>query len=203
MKSKTVILDAGHAGLRNGHYATPGKRSTDMGYGVLYEGAFNRWVMHELMRKLDMLSIPYYVVSDYAKDVSLNTRANRVNAIYKENPNVYLLSIHANAGGGTGIEAFTTRGETESDSLAELLLTTLKGDLQKPVGGMKFREDYSDGDADKEADFTVIKRSKCPGILLECGFMDHPEDYKKLWSIHYHEALANSIRKFVEKVYYS
>ena len=98
------ILDNGHSGMVGGQYLTAGKRSPDWEKGVLYEGAFNRWVVNLIMRELDYAGVPYYHVSPELTDISLTKRVNRANKIHATNPNTYLLSIHANAGGGTGLE---------------------------------------------------------------------------------------------------
>ena len=173
---KTVILDNGHGGMIGGIYQTPGKRSPQWSRGVLYEGMFNRWVVNRIIEKLDRQNIPYYTVSSEYNDVSLQTRVSRTNAIYNKDRNTYLLSIHANAGGGQGIEGFTSIGKTASDNIADLFLKNLEVDMNC----QKMRFDYSDGDRDKESNFYILKNTKGPAFLLECGFMDQKSDYNNL-----------------------
>ena len=141
MNKLKPILDNGHAGMINGIYATPGKRSPQWPKGVLYEGAFNRWVVNLLMRKLDKAKIPYYHVSPELTDVSLNTRVDRANEIYSIDKDVYFMSMHANAGGGQGHEQFTSVGETMSDKYATRFL---KG-IESMFPQMKMRYDRTDG----------------------------------------------------------
>lgn len=195
--SMIPILDAGHGGVINGTYQTAGKRSPDLGKGVLYEGAFNRWVVNRLIEKLDRANIPYYHVSPELLDVSLESRVQRVNTITQSNKNVYLLSIHANAGGGQGIEAFTTVGNTSSDALAEIFLT----DLELQLPNQKMRFDKSDGDKDKESDFYVLRKSSCPAILVETGFMDNQVDYNNLWSEDYINKVVEALFKSIKSIY--
>ncbi|MBK8888006.1 MAG: N-acetylmuramoyl-L-alanine amidase [Saprospiraceae bacterium] len=97
---RTVILDNGHGGLINGIYQTSGKRSPNWDKGVLFEGMFNRWVVNRIIEKLDRKKIPYYHISPEFTDTTLETRTNRANHIFDQNPDVWILSIHANAGGG-------------------------------------------------------------------------------------------------------
>ena len=93
--------------------------------------------------------------------------------------NCIFVSIHANAkGNGTswqdakGWECYTTKGKTKSDKLADLLYKRAKQNIKD----RKIREDWSDGDADKEADFYIIKKSYCPAVLTENFFYDNKDD---------------------------
>ncbi len=198
MQKLIPILDNGHGGIINGRYQTGGKRSPNWDMGVLYEGAFNRWIVNGIMMVLDQLQIPYYHVSPELRDVSLNARVARANKIYQENPNTYLLSIHANAGGGEGIEGFTSVGDTASDPIAERFLEVLENDLPKEK--MRF-DRYSDGDRDKEANYRVLSKTNGRAILLELGFMDHPEDYKRLWDPWNRQEKINSIVHVIKELH--
>ena len=114
-------------------------------------------------------------------------RVRRVNELcnkYGAN-NVILISVHANAIGdsskwmnGQGWEAYTTSGKTKSDKLAEFLYKR----AEKNLVGRKIRKDTSDGDSDKEANFYIIKNSKCPAVLTENFFYDNKSDLKYLTS---------------------
>lgn len=197
--SKVIILDNGHAGMVGGKYLTPGKRSPDWQFGVLYEGMFNRWVVNLMMRELDYAGVPYYHVSPELYDVSLATRVKRANLIHKKYPNAYLFSLQANAGGGTGTEGFTTDGHTESDEIAEAYLANFQDEFE--TKGMRMRFDLKDGDRDKEAAFFVLRKTSCPAFLFETGFMDHKEDYRKLWSQDFQQAVACNLAKTAIQLY--
>lgn len=201
MKGRIPILDAGHGGLIRGRYQTEGKRSPNWRFGTLYEGAFNRWVVNLLMRELDYAGVPYYHISPELRDVSLKARVNRANAIADIDGETYLLSIHANAGGGTGLEGFTYFGQSDSDEIAEEFLTTLRDEFEPQ--GWKLRTEIADGDLDKESNFYILRNTKCPAFLLECGFMDFDWDYSNLWSQEYQQALACNLAKTIIKIYES
>lgn len=89
-----IILDNGH-GIN-----TPGKRSPFK--PVLYEYEFNRDVVKRISNKLNQLHIKNTILVPEDEDVSLSTRVKRANSIYKQHPDAILISIHANAGCGTG-----------------------------------------------------------------------------------------------------
>lgn len=195
--SKIVILDNGHGGMIGGVYQTAGKRSPNWEQGVLYEGVFNRWIINKVTKRLDYLGIPYYRLVPEDKDISLGERVRRVQNIYRQNPNVWLLSQHANAGGGTGFEAFTTKGKTKADPIAEVLLTNLENDFK----GIKMRYDLSDGDKDKEVDYYILKNVTPPAVLVESLFMDNKDDYRLLFDRDFQNALADSYVKTIKQVY--
>ena len=191
------ILDGGHGGMIDGVYQTPGKRSPKWSRGVLYEGMFNRWVVNRVIEKLDRNNIPYYHVSPELRDTSLPTRCSRANNIYRNKRNTYLFSIHANAGGGKGVEGFTTKGKTKSDAIGEIFLRN----IEKRLDEQKMRFDYSDGDRDKEANFYVLRKFIGPAFLLESGFMDNSKDYHNLWDEQYLETLVNAIVEVMVHLY--
>lgn len=197
MEGYIPILDAGHGGMIRQEYQTHGKRSPNWHKGILYEGMFNRWLVNRVIEKLDRSTIPYYHISPELEDISLSVRCKRANEIYKYQENTYLFSVHANAGGGTGIEGFTTKGKTKSDKIAEVFLKNIKRD----IGDVKIRADYSDGDIDKEVNFYILRKFEGPAILLEYGFMDNKEDYVKLWSKKYLEMLVDSTCKTMIDIY--
>lgn len=192
------IFDNGHGSTINGVYQTSGKRSPEWECGTLYEGEFNRWVVNRLIEKCQREKIPFYNVSPEMNDVSLSERVRRVNNIYKKDKYVYLLSIHANAGGGEGIEIFTSKGQTKSDGIASVFLNRIDHDFRKTL---VIRKDESDGDPDKEANFYILKNTHSPAVLLECGFMDNKKDYFRLWSESYLEGIVDSCFETIKNLY--
>lgn len=92
-----IILDNGHG------WNTSGKRSPVWNDGSqLFEWKFNRILVKEIKRRLDNLGIESIILVPEDYDVSLRERCNRANAIYRDRKDAILISIHGNAGGGTG-----------------------------------------------------------------------------------------------------
>jgi N-acetylmuramoyl-L-alanine amidase len=84
-----------------------------------------------------------------------------------------LISLHCNSGPtgqGDGFEVFTSPGETPSDKLAVDLFTAYAAYFPH----LRKRMDLSDGDVDKEANFTVLTRSRCRAVLFELEFIHTP-----------------------------
>lgn len=176
-----VLLDNGHG------WNTPGKRSPVWRDGSqLYEWEFNRKLVREISIRLRNLGIENKILVPEKEDISLAERCRRVNNIYKERKDVILISIHANAGGGTGWEAWTSVGETKSDYYAKLLYNSAGNYLK----GWKIRTNYGDGDPDWESQFYILKNTWCPAVLTENMFMDNEKDCRFMMSDEGIETLA-------------
>jgi N-acetylmuramoyl-L-alanine amidase len=162
------LLDAGHGGMVNGVYVTPGKRSPVWEDGrQLFEGVFNRMVVRELAQLCQNAGIQCTNIVPEEQDISLGERVRRANQIARTSKCVYL-SIHANAGGGTGWEIWTTVGQTKSDIIADIFFLTAKQHF--PM--FKMRANMTDGDFDQESNFYVLRETICPAVLTENFFMD-------------------------------
>jgi len=174
----TVLLDNGHGGIINGIYQTSGKQVDHTSDGIIYEGEFNRAIVNGIIEHLTKLKIPYVNIAPEYWDVRLETRVNRANKYLADK--CFYMSIHSNAGGGTGSEVFTSPGETKSDAMA----TIFGEEFKKVYPNRPLRTDYSDGDLDKERRFYVLTKTKMPAILTENFFMDNPEEFKNILNTH-------------------
>ena len=207
-----VHIDAGHASC------TPGKRSPYAMHKILpeldfYEYKFNREVTDILAEKLTLAGFQVHIVTpEVDTDIKLSTRAGRANKKKLENPNLHhiFISIHANAhGNGSawtsahGWSAWTTKGQNNSDKLAECLYEA--ADEILPEYNISSRGDKSDGDRDYEENFTVIYVANMPAVLTENCFYTNIKDTEFLMSNQGKEAIAdihlNGIKKFVDKYY--
>ena len=167
-----VLIDPGHG------IDTPGKRSPD---GKFREYLWNRQVADLLGARLVDMGIDAFLVVTETNDVPLRNRVIRINSFCNRfgAPNVLLVSIHANAAGdgsawmgAKGWSCYTSKGNTESDRIAECLYDA----FEKEFPDRKIRKDLSDGDRDWEENFYVLAKSRCPAVLLENFFYDNPEE---------------------------
>ena len=166
------------------------------------EWKYNRVIARQVVDKLVSMGYDARLVVPEDNDVSLSERIRRVNTICNKEgaSNVVLISVHSNAKGdgsswqdAKGWEAYTTRGKTKSDKLADFLYKRADSYFK----GRKIREDWSDGDRDKEADFYIIKKSYCPAVLTENFFYDNKDDLKYLTS---DEGIHAVVRTHVEGI---
>ena len=207
-----IFLTPGHTNK------TPGKHSPD---GRLYEWKYNRLIVSKIEQKLDELGIEHWnshpedswvdkAHNNDNKDLQL--RVQRINKKYeefkKQGKTAIMLSIHVNAAGlgtswmnATGWSAWTTKGQNNSDKLADCLYEAAT-ELLKPWG-KKLLYDLTDGDKDYESNFYVIKHVNCIAVLTENFFMDNMNDVDWLLSFQGQEYISlvhiEGIKKFIEK----
>ena len=175
---KVFLLDSGHGGIIDDIYMTQGKRSPRWPNGSqLFEGEFTRAIVKRILGWSMLFGINCIDIINSEEDVSLSARVRKANEyIFLGSANVVYVSIHANAGGGRGIEVFTSPGQTASDEIATVFLKKLGivfPDVRK-------RTDYSDGDPDKEANFYVLTKTKMPAVLTENFFMDNKDECQNI-----------------------
>jgi len=196
---KTIFLDGGHGGMINGIYQTyPRKMHSFSKNEILYEGVYNRIIKNKLIDRMLKLDIKYIDVCPTELDIDLDTRVDIINAYCKDfgNSNCLLISLHSNAGDGSGIEIWTSIGQTKSDLYAQMLGVQIKNDFPN----VKFRADKSDGDLDKESNFYILKHTKCPALLSEFMFFDNYEDYKLMIKPGFQDKYVDSLIEFIKRV---
>lgn len=203
--SLTVFVDPGHGS------ATKGKQSPD---GKLREYSSNRQIASEIEKSLDELGIAHCRTVDDDTDPALSARAGTANrklkALKAADPNAkgVFLSVHSDAAGdgskwmsARGWSAWTTKGATNSDRLADCLYDEAEKVL--PKYGSRTRTDTRDGDRDCEENFTVIYKAEMPAVLTENLFHDNREDVALLNDPEFRKALggliARGIAAFAEK----
>lgn len=164
-----VIIDPGHGGKMPGAYR-----------GKIFEKDLNLKVAKKLRNILKAKNIP--VVMTRTKDVhiSLEKRAEIANR-YK---NPIFVSIHFNAVEKHlkhihGIETFyaSAKGEKIATRVQKRLIRKLKA--------------YNRSTQKRE--FKVLKHTKCPAILVECGFLSNPYELNKCKRSWYHSLCASAI----------
>lgn len=166
-----VIIDNGHG------VTTPGKCSPDQSYR---EYAWTREIAWRLAGELEKRGIDCTLLVPGQYDVPLKERVRKVNEICDRlgRGNVLLVSIHSNASGrgewmqAQGWCAYTSPGQTAADRLTDCLY----GAAERRFGGRKIRRDMTDGDADMEANFYILAKTKCAAVLTENFFHDNRDD---------------------------
>ena len=169
------IFDNGHGGIIDGVYQTAGKRSPIWEDGSqLFEGEFNRAIVDRLVKMCAEEGIECVNLVDTTVDVPLSKRTEKANDIYRKradkNGKCIYVSIHANGfsqESANGWSVYTSEGETKSDIIASILAE--KAEIEFP--NEKMRKDTTDGDADKESNFWVLRKTVMPAILSENFFM--------------------------------
>lgn len=197
---KTIILAAAHS------KDTPGKQSPD---GTFKEWEWSREVLQIVKIGLRQNGVKTVVIDPESEPSTAWLKKNRVDVANKID-NAFYFSLHVNAAPGQGwqqargIEIWTSKGQTKSDEYATKIFIALRNEFEKDFSDFKlfWRTDMSDGDIDKEANFTELL-SKHPSVLLEFLFMNNKTDLKYLNDITIKTRLANVLIDELTKIAFS
>lgn len=188
--SLNVDIDAGH-GIN-----TAGKRTPD---GSMREYEFNsvvaRYVAEELTGYVTAAGKPVITrfVHDVtgARDIPLSERVSFANRL----PADVYVSIHANAYGSTWNDA------NGIETYAAVVASETSVRLAKAVQNALIKSTGLRDRGVKRADFTVIRQTKMPAILVEAGFMTNRTEAALLKSDSYRRTVARAIVEGLAEVY--
>src|SRR5690625_85791 len=180
--NKTVVIDAGHGG------SDPGASGN---------GLYEKELTLEIAQKVKKLlqSAGFKVIMTRSNDtyVSLEERSSIAN---NSNADIFV-SIHINAGGGTGIETYWY-GKHEPEK-SKALATALQEEVIKGTNSVDRGVKGSiDG---KKGNFHVIRETEVPSALIELGFIDNKNDAEKLKQTSFKEKIVKGIVDGIKKFF--
>ncbi|MDO5116019.1 MAG: N-acetylmuramoyl-L-alanine amidase [Synergistaceae bacterium] len=185
-----IVIDPGHGAPDSGAVGPTGTREADINLKVAHALA------KELAARGHIASLTRSGTGRLYRDdraADLRSRpafANRTNASC-------FISLHCNAAANSaaqGFEVYTTRGRDRSDPLAAAIFEAWNCMFPQ----QRKRADMSDGDADKESDFVVLRTCNVPAVLIEMGFISNPEEERFLLAPDNHEKIAAAISNGLE-----
>ena len=198
-----ILVEAGH-----GNPPLTGRGSKQSPDGRIKEYVYCREIVAEVVKRLRAQGYDAENTVPEKGDISLGERCARVNAWCDRlgAKNVVFVSIHNNAAGcgqwmsARGWEAWTSKGQTMGDKLADCLYDAAQKYLPQ---GTKIRTDLTDGDRDKEGNLAVVRGTKCAACLTENLFQDNRADVEYLLSPEGREAIiklhVEGIKAYIAK----
>lgn len=150
---KKIIIDPGHGG------SDPGA------VNLVREGDFNLAMAESILDNIKRLGGDGVII---ARNTSL---AGAISEAKKFGKNAVLISIHANAGGGTGFETFYAEGFYTGATKA--LVDAVHGAYA--VSGMRNRGIKSDKTT-RHKRLGILQDTPMSAVLIECGFVDNASD---------------------------
>ena len=153
------VLDAGHGGKDSGAVAN-GLKEKELTLSIVKH-------MGRLLSDYEGVEVHYTRTDD--RYLSLEERAAIANILKAD----YFVSVHINAGGGTGFESHVYNGNVSSATVA--YQNVIHQEIMKAIGNVKDR-------GKKRANFAVLRETKMPALLTENLFIDHASDAAKLKS---------------------
>ena len=179
-KEITVVLDSGHGGIDPGKIAADGTLEKDLNLAIALQ----------LQKYLEAADIN--VVMTRTTDIGLyeenssgkkaQDMKNRV-ALMEESNADLVVSIHQNSYSDSSIHGaqvfyYTTsaEGKALAETLQEILVTELDPDNHRKA---KANDNYY-----------LLKKTACPIVIVECGFLSNPNEAALLKSEGYQDQLA-------------
>ena len=163
-----IVVNAGHTKFSTGTGAS----------GYLNESTETRKIAYELMK---LLADSKHEVIPAVYDRSANNLKEAVQIANNAGADLFI-SIHLNAGGGTGCEAFTWKGQQVTQAVKACSYLANLGFKNRGV---------KDGSS-----LYVIKNTKCTAILIEVCFVDNKADaelYKQVGHSNIAKAIYSAI----------
>jgi len=187
LEGKTIVVDAGHGGADPGKVSVNGTLEKDVNLAValLLEQELSQRGAIVVMTRTDDHS-----PGDGGKQSDLRARAE---CIAGAAPDI-AVSIHQNSftqESSHGAQVFYYTTSEEGQTLAQILQEVLieKADPENRRGA-KANDSYY-----------ILKKSQCPTVIVECGFLSNSAEAQKLCTDDYQKLLAQSIADGVEKYF--
>lgn len=186
---QTIVIDAGHGGF------DPGK----VGTNKALEKTINLSIALKLQTLLEQND--FNVIMIRTTDVGLYTEGskskkaedmrNRVKII-NESDAIAAVSIHQNSYPSSevkGAQVFYHQTSTGGKVLAEIIQEELKTTLQ----------DGNKRVAKSNENYYMLKKTQCPLVIVECGFLSNPTEAELLNTNEYQDKIAWAIHLGVLK----
>ncbi|MCL5289814.1 MAG: N-acetylmuramoyl-L-alanine amidase family protein [Bacillota bacterium] len=173
MEKKLVVIDPGHGGR------DPGA----IGNGLL-EKEITLMLARKIAKRLGFYDVEVRLTRDDDTYLSLDARAFFANNLKAD----YFLSLHVNAGRGTGFESFIYNGPVGANT------SSLRSIIHNNIAA--FLKDYGVADRGKKAaNFAVLRETNMPAALLENLFIDTAKDASLLKDDKFIRGLCDAITK--------
>jgi N-acetylmuramoyl-L-alanine amidase len=154
-----IVLDAGHGGNDPGAVAN-GLKEKDLTLTIVKH-------IGRMLGEYENAEVFYTRTDD--RYLSLEERAAIANKLKAD----LLISVHINAGGGTGFESYIYNGNVSAKTIT--YQNVIHAEIMKAIGNVKDR-------GKKRANYAVLRLTNMPAILTENLFIDNANDAAKLKS---------------------
>lgn len=178
-----VVIDAGHGGK------DPGK----VGVNDALEKDINLNIALRLKKLLEQNGVLVVMTREEDKDLASENAASRKNEdlrarvkLLEETSPVLMVSIHQNSypeAEVDGAQVFYYSGSEEGKLLGTIIQEQLKAEI----------DDGNHRVAKADKDYYLLKKSCCPAVIVECGFLSNPREAGLLATEEYQEKLAFAI----------
>lgn len=181
-ETRTILIDPGHGGYDPGKIGVENQVEKDINLAIsllLEKELKKEGFQVALTRKEDVCA------TGEKKDSKARDMNARIDAIKRANADV-CISIHQNSfetGEAKGAQVFFYKDSVEGRRLAELLQESLKKEAD-PENQRGIKPDHS---------YYILRHSKVPTVIVECGFLSNREEAQKLTKEEYQKQIVTGI----------
>lgn len=178
-----VVIDAGHGGADPGKVGESGALEKDINLSIA--GKLRTRLEQNGFRVIMTRENDDGLYSENARNKKREDMEARVRVISEADPD-FVVSIHQNSfpdASCKGAQLFYYKDSEDSKKLAEI--------LQK-----KFSEVLQDGNtrqAKANSDYYLLRKTACPVVIAECGFLSNAAEEALLVSDAYQEKVAEAL----------
>lgn len=177
----TIVIDAGHGGRDDGCSGSKGTKESEINLHVskTLKEYLETLGIKVIMTRLDGNGLYEANVDNYKK----SDMEKRIEIIENASPDM-IISIHQNSFADSsqrGAQVFYQEGDEISKAFADSVQTQLVRQL-----------DYARSESNR-GDYYLLKESKLPAIIVECGYLTNSEEEILLNTQEYRNKVAYSI----------
>ena len=190
-KKIIVAIDPGHGGNDPGKVGSLGSLEKDINLSIALK--LRDKLMEEGCQVVITRCEDTNLATPGAQNKKSSDMSNRVELINDSGADV-LISIHQNSYSDSnvkGTQVFYYGGSDESRMLAEKLQKSFIENV-----------DTSNHRKAKEGnDYYILRKTSCPGVIIECGFLSCPEEESKLMDDGYQNKIVDAIAEVILEMY--
>lgn len=182
-----VVIDCGHGGIDPGKVGVNGvyEKDINLAIGLLLEKNLKQKGCQVIMTRDSDKGL--YTEQDRNKKVAdLKKRVEIMNGLDTD----IIISIHQNSftqESSKGAQVFYLTGSEEGKKFAEYMQNTLMEKVDRDNHRV----------AKSNNDYYILKNSKSPAIIIECGFLSNSQEAENLCDTNYQQKMAEAIAEGV------
>lgn len=180
----TLVIDAGHGGMDGGASGATGTTEQHINLSIAKrtQSLAGFFGVSTVMTREDEQSLDYKEGASIRRNKVADIKKRESIALSVKNP--VFLSIHLNQFDDVqykGAQVFYSKNNPEGALLAKALQESMVSGLDK-----------SNKRKEKQALDTIylLKKLRCPAVIVECGFLSNPQEEKLLINESYHKKAA-------------
>lgn len=188
-ENNCIVIDAGHGGNDPGKVGVHGEKEKEL----------NLQIAKKLKKKLEKKGFQVIMTRDSdnglysrtAKNQKVEDMKKRCEIIDNASP-LFTISIHQNSYPEEyvkGAQVFYYGQSASGKELAEVLQKSLIENLDK--------ENHRSAKANES--YYLLKKTKSPTVIVECGFLSNKEEASLLSDVEYQKKIVNAISKGISK----